>query len=645
MLFRNPADLFANPSPLLAAASMSWPDWLTLVTYLLAIVLVGMWFGKFTKNTDDFFFAGRRFSWWLVAISCVATLVGSYSFIQYAQTGYRFGFSGMLPYTNDWFVLPLFLLGWLPIVYYNRIASIPEYFEHRFDRRTRLLVMALMLLYLEGYVAINLYTIGTFFNGLFGWNIVVTAATMAILSGLYLHSGGQTSVLMTDLMQGLLLLGVGFGILALGVWELGGFAEMWGNLPAKNKLPFAPFNESAQMNFVGDYWNDAIVGTFAFYFINQGILMRFLSARSVRDGRKAMLAVVIVMMPLAAISVSNAGWIGRALVEKGEMNPVEMGYEDVVDEQGNVQISAEDQLSKNIFVEVSNRVCPPGFFGLVIAAVVSALMSTLDTLITAVSAVAVNDVWKTLKPNQPDKHYLKVAKYAAIGSAALGVALLPLFTRFTSIYQALSAFTSTVAPPLVVVIVLGVVWKRMTSRAAFWSVLIGFTALLVSIAFPQIITPIAHGIPADEGYGYIRALFGLLASLIPAVAISLLDKRSENKSAPGLELSTLKQAIHSFKGGEPNYQKIGHSLVLPVQQSDTDQEEVRLPKAVMEALAIEPGDQLHVSDSRWWLGGFRSLSIACSEPHDQGDFVLLSQAVAERGNLIADRSVRVEKIL
>ncbi len=644
-MFRELEWVSGHASKLIAAANMGWPDWLVLVAYLAAIVLVGMWFGKFTKNTDDFFFAGRRFSWWLVAISCVATLVGSYSFIQYAQTGYRFGFCGMLPYTNDWFVLPLFLLGWLPIVYYNRIQSIPEYFELRFDRRTRLLVMALMLLYLEGYVAINLYTIGTFFNGLFGWNIVVTAATMAILSGLYLHSGGQTSVLMTDLMQGLLLLGVGFGILALGLWELGGFSELWSNLPQENTLPFAPFNDSAQLNFVGDYWNDAIVGTFAFYFINQGILMRFLSARSVRDGRKAMLAVVIVMMPLAAISVSNAGWIGRALVEKGEMDAEELGYTDLVDKHGDVRLSAEDQLSKNIFVEVSNRVCPPGFFGLVIAAVVSALMSTLDTLITAVSAVAVNDVWRTLRPNQPDKHYLKVAKFTAIGSAALGVALLPLFTRFTSIYQALSAFTSTVAPPLVVVIVLGVVWRGMTSRAAFWSVLIGFVALLISIAFPQLITPFAHGIPADEGYGYIRALFGLVASLIPAIAISMFDKTSKNISTPGLELCSLQEAIRQFKGGEPNYQNIGHSQVLQTRIHAAEQEEIRLPGVVMESLAIEPGDLLHVSDHRWWLGGFRSLSIACGKAHDQGDYVILSQPAADRGNLIADRPVRVEKIL
>ena len=123
-------------------------DWVVLLVYFTLIVVVGLWFGKFTKTTKDFFFGGQRFAWWLVGISCVATLVGSYSFIQYSQNGYLFGLSAATAYTNEWFVLPLLLLGWLPIVYYARIQSIPEYFERRFDRRTRMLVLVLLLIYL-----------------------------------------------------------------------------------------------------------------------------------------------------------------------------------------------------------------------------------------------------------------------------------------------------------------------------------------------------------------------------------------------------------------------------------------------------------------------------------------------------------------
>ncbi len=111
------------------------------------------------------------------SIACVATLIGSYSFMQYSQNGFNFGLSSMTAYTNDWFVLPLFLLVWLPIIYYNRLTSIPEYFERRFDRRTRLAVLVITLIYLQGYIGFNLYSIGLALQSLLGGHLIVWAAS------------------------------------------------------------------------------------------------------------------------------------------------------------------------------------------------------------------------------------------------------------------------------------------------------------------------------------------------------------------------------------------------------------------------------------------------------------------------------------
>ena len=139
-----------------AEVQFSVADGVVIFAYFAGIVFLGMWFGKFTHTTADFFFGGQRFPWWVISVSCVATLVGSYSFIQYSEVGFNFGFSSLVAYTNEWFIMPLFLLGWLPIVYFGRLQSIPEYFERRFDRRTRLMVVALLLVYLVGYIGINL---------------------------------------------------------------------------------------------------------------------------------------------------------------------------------------------------------------------------------------------------------------------------------------------------------------------------------------------------------------------------------------------------------------------------------------------------------------------------------------------------------
>ena len=66
-------------------------DWVVMVIYFLAVMLFGSYFGRYTKNTSDFFFGGRRFSWWLITMSIVATGVGSHSFVKYSAKGFQHG--------------------------------------------------------------------------------------------------------------------------------------------------------------------------------------------------------------------------------------------------------------------------------------------------------------------------------------------------------------------------------------------------------------------------------------------------------------------------------------------------------------------------------------------------------------------------
>ena len=112
-------------------------DIVVLVLYFIGITCFGMLFGRFTTTTKDFFMAGQRFPAWLIAFSCIATLVGSYSFVKYCQKGFEFGICSSQTYLNDWFWMPLWMFGWLPILYFMGIVTVPEYFTRRFDRRVR----------------------------------------------------------------------------------------------------------------------------------------------------------------------------------------------------------------------------------------------------------------------------------------------------------------------------------------------------------------------------------------------------------------------------------------------------------------------------------------------------------------------------
>ncbi|MEE8408873.1 MAG: sodium:solute symporter family protein, partial [Myxococcota bacterium] len=135
-------------------------DYAVILIYLVFIFGLGTMLARFNKSTKDFFLGGQRFGWWVIAMSLVATTVGSYSFVKYSAMAYSHGLSATMAYLNDWFWMPLFMFVWLPIIYYGRVRTVPEYFERRFDKRARNMATIILLLYMIGYIGINLLTMG-----------------------------------------------------------------------------------------------------------------------------------------------------------------------------------------------------------------------------------------------------------------------------------------------------------------------------------------------------------------------------------------------------------------------------------------------------------------------------------------------------
>ena len=168
--------------------------------------------------------------------------------------------------------------------------------------------------------------------------------------------------------------------------------------------------------------------------------MRLMAARSVDDSRKAVMTMLLVLMPIAALVVASGGWVGQALTSAGVLPDME---------------------PKEAFFITSSFLSQPGVFGLVMAALTAALMSTVDTLITAISAIVVNDIYKPLKPDASESSMLKMARIASVSIAIIGVLLVPMFQSFGSIYSAHGAFTAAITPPLVITLLLGVFWRQL----------------------------------------------------------------------------------------------------------------------------------------------------------------------------------------
>ncbi len=424
-------------------------DWIVIIVYFIAIMAFGSFFSKYNRTTTDFFFGGRRFAWWLIAMSIVATGVGSHSFIKYSAKGFEAGLSSTMTYMNDWFFVPFFIFGWLPIIIYTKIRSIPEYFEKRFSPVTRFLATILLLMYMIGYVGIGFLTMGkailpllpnefTMLGIHFDVTLMGLVIVIAVIVGVYITYGGQTAVIFTDLAQGFVLIFAGMLVFFLGIDYVGGFGIFWDLLPASFKLPLADFNDPPGFNFVGIFWQDGIAGSVGFLFMNMGLVMRFMATKSVDEGRKAATFNILFMLPLSAIVVGNAGWIAKAI---SIVNP------DVIPPDTNPDA---------IFVVVANVIALPGVFGFVMAALTAALMSTVDTLLNATAAVYINDVhrpakkWlnkKVLSLKEEDKQELGAARIATAFFTIIGVLAVIPFSAFPTVYEAHGYFHSTLTPP------------------------------------------------------------------------------------------------------------------------------------------------------------------------------------------------------
>jgi SSS family solute:Na+ symporter len=627
------------------------------VLYFIMITAFGTYFSRFSRDINDFFYSGQRFAWWLAAASMVATGIGSYSYLKYSEQGFNTGMSSTMTYTNDWFIVPFFMFGWLPIIYFARVRSIPEYFERRFNRFARSIAVCIILAYMFFYIGYNLFTIGVAIEGLFGVPQLYTIPLVAIFLGAYVTFGGQTAVIFTDLFQGIMLYLAGGVAIVAGIYALGGLSEWWGWLPETHRLPFVHLTANPKFNTSGLFWGEALAGSIAFTFMNQGFIMRYLAIRSVNEGRKAALFNVVVTLPLSAIIVGAVGWIAKALVTKqAAMGGVLAGMD---------PIHIENTFHTFIVVCWETLRHNSLIFGFVIAALTAALMSTIDTLINACAAIGIYDIYKPLiKPEADDRHYLKAARWASVFATVIGVLLVIWFNHQKGSLMSIHyKGIMIIIPAIVTTIFLGAFWRRFNGPAACVSMLVGSVMTVLTNGFPEAwveavpflkyfgphwIDWLAEfvGGPQNGIYIYMRALFGMTVTAAVGIVVTLLTAPPKKEKVIGLTVDTLDEAMAAYKGGEPHHEP-GETLrhLDMVIDEAVPEGVVAVSRGMMERLKAVEGDLIYICDSRWFLGGLRSDHVKLAAPHDRGDeAVLLSDATRDEAYLLAERPVTLEKI-
>lgn len=481
---------------------MSAVDVTIVLVYLAGIFVLAQWVSREKdgrrKDAQDYFLASKSLPWWAIGASLIAANISAEQIIGMSGSGYALGLAIA---SYEWMAaLTLLIVGkyFLPVFLRNGIYTMPQFLQDRYGNRIRM-VMAVFWLVL--YVFVNLTSI------LWLGSIAVEQVTgmdrtlaLVLLGGFalaYQLYGGLRAVAMTDIVQVSLLVLGGLLITALTLGQIGG-AD--GVVAGFNKL-LAAHPERFHMILDKDnpFYRDlpglgVLLGglwvmNFSYWGFNQYIIQRGLAARSVAEAQKGVLFAAFLKLLVPVIVVVPG--IAAVMLAPGLARPDE-AYPAMM------------------------RLLPAGILGLVFAALIATILSSLASKINSVATIFTLDFYRKLAPGDSEAKLVAVGRLASVVAVAIAIAAAePLLGSFDQAFQYIQDFTGYFTPGITVIFLLGLFWKRANEAGAL-AAAIGSVALSIAIrlAMPEV--------PFMNRVGVV-----FLIALVIGVVVSLLSRTTQ----------------------------------------------------------------------------------------------------------------------
>jgi SSS family solute:Na+ symporter len=431
-----------------------------VLLYVLFIVGLGFYFARRTHTTDDYFLAGRSLTWWLIGFSLFASNVSSSTLVGLSSSAFG---SGISVYNYEWMaalVLIVFLVFFLPFYLKTRVFTMPEFMERRFDQRSRYYFSALLVL-----MNIVIDTAAALYAGALVVQIIYpeiplwqSVVVLGILAGIYTIAGGLKAVVYTDAVQAVLLMTGTFLVAALSFEAIGGsWSSVTAVVPPEDLSIVRPASDPVLP------WPGLLTGVFllGFYFwgTNQFMVQRALGARDLNHGRWGALFAGFLKLPIIFIMVLP-GIFGRLLYPAAEY----------------------PALAENpdlIFPTLMFDLLPVGIRGLIISALVAAIMSSVDSTLNSASTLVTMDFIKKLKPKVPNHSLVIAGRIVTFVFMTLAILWAPQIIKFPNIWTYLQQMLAYLSPPVVACFFAGIFWKRANGHGAFAALLVGHLAAAV----------------------------------------------------------------------------------------------------------------------------------------------------------------------
>ncbi|MEO0549782.1 MAG: sodium/solute symporter [Pseudomonadota bacterium] len=482
-------------------------DLFIVVLYAGALLAIALFVSREpageTKDTEDYFLAGKALPWWAIGASLIAANISAEQIIGQSGQGFVVGLAIAAYEWQAALVLIIVAAFFLPIFLKRGIYTMPQFLETRFGASVKTL-MALFWIFL--FTAVNLTTI------LYGGAVAIREVTglgvftgMAMLAGfalLYSLYGGLKAVALTDIIQVVILILGGFAItiVVLGLvggegGAMGGLSTLMSELPGHFEMILSRDDPSygnlpGIWTLLGGLW----VLHFSYWGFNQYIIQRALGAESLAEAQKglAFAALLKFLIPLIVVIPGIAAlWLAQ--------NELQGLSESVLSEKPDSTYGALMALM------------PTGIRGLIFAALIAAIVSSLASMINSISTIFTMDIYRDyIALDRNEGHYVMMGRITAASAMAIALVLaIPLLGGGTSIFQAIQEYTGFVAPGIVAVFLLGFFWKRANTQGAF--------ALLISSVILSLCFYLAAQAPGLAEQGIEGSRNGLMGGIMGGV--------------------------------------------------------------------------------------------------------------------------------
>ena len=429
---------------------MHWIDFSIIAIYMATMLGVGFFFLRRQRSVDEYFVGDRKMGAGHIGFSVVATDVGGGFSIGLGGLGFTMGLSG------SWLLFSGLLGAWLAaVILIPRVKQIgdryglltyPGFLEKRFDSKVRLVAAIVSGIGYAGFVGAQVLAGAKLGSAVFDVSILTAVIVMAGIAIIYTSFGGIQAVIFTDSIQWVILLGgLLFFALPFSYSQIGGWQVITESLPASHfsltNITFGTFLT----------WMFTIV---PIWFVGMTLYQRIYATRDVKTAKRAWYLAGLLEWPVMAFLGVMLGMFGRVMFPDAESE------------------MALPMLIKNVL--------PIGLIGLVSAAYFSAIMSTADSCLLASVGNLVNDIYqKYINPGASDNRVLHISRITTI---VIGASSIIIAMAVPKVLDSILLAYSFMVSGLFVPTLAGLLWKRVSSIAAFLSMLGGgFSALLLNV--------------------------------------------------------------------------------------------------------------------------------------------------------------------